>query len=235
MIVDEHSYAKPEWFIEQSTRYDSYPRTGATVMVGEWAAHSAYSVGALVGKDRPNTWNSAVAEAAFLTGVERNADLVEMTCYAPLCALHTAKQWRHNLIEFTPLLVQPTVNYEIQRLFGESVGTHALSAEVEGDGVYSSATGDDEHAVVKIVNTTDSPRTVTVLFDAHGAQRARVVHLGADRRDRAEITSACASSTPVQRREEEIAIDRHTAIVTLAPASVARLELLVDAGALPAS
>ncbi|SIS09109.1 alpha-L-arabinofuranosidase C-terminal domain-containing protein [Microbacterium sp. RURRCA19A] len=225
VILDEHSYAKPSWFIDQSTRYDSYPRTGARVMVGEYAAHPAYSLSQMFGRDTSNSWESAVAEAAFLTGVERNADLVEMTCYAPLFALNDAKQWRHNMIEFTQLLVQPTVNYEIQRLFGEAVGAFALTADVDGEGVFASATGDDELAFVKIVNTTDRPRTVTLRFSSHTATHAEVVHLSAAPHARTRISSVTSSSSPLQRRDEEIEIRRGAVELTLQPASVARVSL----------
>jgi alpha-L-arabinofuranosidase len=79
-IVDEHSYAKPEWFYAAATRYDGYPRTGPKVFMGEYAAQSVD----VVSPDNRNTLECALGEAAFITGLERNSDVVTMSSYAPL-------------------------------------------------------------------------------------------------------------------------------------------------------
>ena len=225
VILDEHSYAKPDWFIEQATRYDDYPRTGTKVMVGEYAAHPSYGLAVMLGKDRPNTWQSAVAEAAFLTGVERNVDLVDMTCYAPLFALHDAKQWRHNMIEFTPLLVQPTLNYEVQKLFGEAVGREGLRVDVGGEGLFASATGDHDTAFLKIVNTTGQAREITVALDSSSPFTAHLLQLHAPVRSHTEIRDELTASTPLHRSESDLGVVNDRLVVRLPAGSVSRIDL----------
>lgn len=114
---------------------------------------------------------SALGEAAFLTGCERNSDVVRMTSYAPLLAHIPAKGWAQNLIELNPAHVNPTVNYEVERLFSTHLGdtTYAVSIEQTASRpakhLYVSATGhdgDDACRYIKIVNTSDSPVDVTL-------------------------------------------------------------------------
>ena len=81
-IIDEHYYDKPEWFLKNSTRYDHYDRKGPKIFAGEYAAQSV----ATASPDNKNNWECALAEAAFMTGLERNADVVTMCSYAPLFA-----------------------------------------------------------------------------------------------------------------------------------------------------
>lgn len=226
VIVDEHSYATPQWFIDQHTRYDSYPRRASRVMVGEYAAYPVKSPLALLGRYVTNRWRSAVAEAAFLTGVERNADVVEMTCYAPLFANTQAKQWRHNLIEFTSLVVQPTVNYEVQRLFGESVGTETRRVDVSAaPGVRASATAGDGVTVVKLVNTSGRPAQVVLGIDEIPVDgRAEVAQLVAGRDERSGISGLDRSSTPVRRTTSRVDISDGVVTISLPPYSVTRVD-----------
>jgi len=81
-IVDEHYYKPPQWFRENVTRYDSYDRNGPKIFAGEYAAQNV----AIASPDNKNNWECALSEAAFMTGLERNADVVVMTSYAPLFA-----------------------------------------------------------------------------------------------------------------------------------------------------
>ncbi len=223
VIVDEHMYDKPAWFIQNADRYDSYPRRGATIMVGEWAANPGGASIARIG--RPNTWASAVAEAAFMTGIERNVDLVEMTCYAPLLALHNAKQWNHNLIDFTPLTVLRTLNYEVQKLFAEAVGDVGLAVRVTGgDGVLASATGSTDSAFVKLVNPSKQPATVTVELDIDETFTARLLLLTAPPRSRAEILDAEHTGTPLSRTERDLGLVPRRFTVELPAWSVARID-----------
>lgn len=104
-IVDEHMYRSPRWFLQSVGRYDDYPRTGPAVYVGEWAARS-------------NRLRSAVAEAAFMIGMERNSDIVRLASYAPLLAKVDHTQWTPDLIYFDDEHVLPTVNYHVQAAFG---------------------------------------------------------------------------------------------------------------------
>ena len=199
IIVDEHSYHSPEWFASQASRFDAYPRCGAGVYFGEYSANG-YFAGQPQTEQGANTWKSALGEAAFLTGCERNSDVVRMTSYAPLLAHIPAKGWAQNLIELNPAHVNPTVNYEVERLFSTHLGdtTYAVSIEQTASRpakhLYVSATGhdgDDACRYIKIVNTSDSPVDVTLEIARGlaglGASPSRPVRL--------EVTTLSASPT----------------------------------------
>ncbi|MEW9870741.1 alpha-L-arabinofuranosidase C-terminal domain-containing protein [Arthrobacter sp. HS15c] len=160
-LVDEHFYRKPEWFLKAATRYDDYPRTGARVFAGEYAAH--VSAGLIPVTKPVNTWRSALAEAAFLTGVERNSDIVSMTCPAPLLKMVEHEQWAHNLIDFNPTSVLPTANYLVHQLFSTRIGDRIVA--VRGglpDGVFASSTATEEMLHLKLVNTNPAPIDIRV-------------------------------------------------------------------------
>lgn len=126
-IVDEHCYAMPDWFLREATRYDNYDRSGPKVFMGEYAAQS-------IGIASPNNRNNvqcAIAEAAFLTGVERNSDVVTMSAYAPLMAHVDAWQWTPDLIWFNNLASYATPNYYVQQLFSLHRGDVVLPIRIE--------------------------------------------------------------------------------------------------------
>lgn len=111
-ITDEHYYMAPEWYIENEDRFDSFDRAKVKIYVGEYAS-------------RGNKQFNAVAEAVFLTGIERNADMVLMTAYAPLLARYDFTQWKAaDLIWFDHERVVLTPNYHVQRLFSVHKGDH---------------------------------------------------------------------------------------------------------------
>lgn len=116
-MVDEHYYESPQWFLNNLQRYDSYDRNGAKVYLGEYAS-------------RGNTWLNALAEAAYLTGLERNADIVPLASYAPLLGKVGHTQWNPNLIYFNNTRVVPTVNYYVQQLFSLNHGDVHLPTEI---------------------------------------------------------------------------------------------------------
>lgn len=118
-MVDEHYYVDPAWMIHNQDYYDSYRRNGTKVYLGEYAAH-------LPG--RPNNIETALAEALYLTSVERNGDVVEMTSYAPLLAKKGNTQWRPDLIYFTNDSVMPTTDYYVQKMYGNNSGTRYIPA-----------------------------------------------------------------------------------------------------------
>lgn len=118
-MMDEHYYQTPGWFIYNQDFYDRYDRNKSKVYLGEYAAH-------LPG--RPNNLETALAEAIHLTALERNGDIVEMTSYAPLLAKEGFTQWNPDLIYFNNEEIKPTVGYEVQKLFGEYVGTHYINS-----------------------------------------------------------------------------------------------------------
>ncbi len=144
-LLDEHYYRYPKWFYKKHKVYDKYPRTSAGVFAGEYACNMKLSA--------PNVFESALSEAAFLTGIERNADLVKLSSYAPLFSLVDGAQWEHNMINFSPREVLKTANYLVQYLYMNNVGTRILDMRGSGKrGLYYSATADGRFVYVKVVN-----------------------------------------------------------------------------------
>ena len=163
-LIDEHYYKKTQWYLDNVTRYDNYDRNGPKVFVGEYAAQS---VGVL-SQDNKNNWETALAEAAFMTGLERNADIVTLTSYAPLLAHADAWQWAPDMIWFNNLSAYGTPNYYVQKLFSNNKGTDLMSISYQGAAVigqnnlYSSAVKDSNagQLIVKLVNVGDAPLAV---------------------------------------------------------------------------
>lgn len=162
IFVDEHFYKTPKWFEDAATRYDDYPRGGAQVFAGEYAARVPLDFGPRALRPSPNTWHSALAEAAFYTGLIRNSDVVTLSSYAPLLSRVTESQWDHNLINFNAFTVQPTLNYEVQALFTRGLGTSTLSVETGESSVFASATVDEHTINVHLVNTRAEQQAVTL-------------------------------------------------------------------------
>ena len=165
-IIDEHYYMAPRWFLENAHRYDGYDRSGPKVFAGEYAAQTS----GVAKPDNRNNWEGALAEAAFITGLERNADVVSMASYAPLFAHVDAWQWTPNLIWFDNLRSFGTPNYYVQKLYATNLGTHVLRVNVNGseknadNGLYTSASLDQKNGdvIFKAVNATATARTVRV-------------------------------------------------------------------------
>ncbi len=165
-IVDEHYYRTPDWFFQNANRYDNYDRKGPKIFAGEYAAQSKNTVS----PDNKNNWLTALSEAAFMTGLERNADIVTLSSYAPLFAHSEGWQWTPDLIWFDNLRSYATPNYHVQRLFSNNSGTHAISIRngndnvIGQDGLYASAVWDSrtKEVVLKLVNSTDQVKTLNV-------------------------------------------------------------------------
>jgi alpha-L-arabinofuranosidase len=121
-IVDEHYYSTPEFFIHNAQKYDSYDRAGRKVYVGEYAVTQGCGQGNL---------RAAVGEAAFMTGMERNSDVVLMSSYAPLFANVNYKKWNPDLIDFDSSRVYGLPSYYVQKMFSENRGDVILPIEVE--------------------------------------------------------------------------------------------------------
>jgi alpha-L-arabinofuranosidase len=159
-IVDEHYYKPPGWFLENAGRYDVFDRSRSKVYVGEYAAHD---------HDRQSTLRSALAEAAYMTQLERNGDVVAMASYAPLLAKNGHTQWRPDLVYFDNQAVYPTINYYVQKLFGVNSGDKSLSVEVPPEsGLFASAVYDSPsgEAIIKIVNPTAETKSVRLDLSA---------------------------------------------------------------------
>ena len=164
-LVDEHYYMSPEWFLRNAARYDRYPRKGTKVFAGEYAAHDQ-SCG------KANNFRSALAEAAFMTGLERNADVVRLATYAPLFAHVDAWQWNPDLIWFDNLHLMRTPNYYVQQLYALHAHSQILSVTSGGQaltgqlGLYASASRQPHtgETVLKLVNASDRPLEVSIRF-----------------------------------------------------------------------
>lgn len=173
--VDEHCYDGPEWYLKNHRRYDSYPRGGPTAYLGEYAANRP-----VLGL-KPNSYRTALAEAAFLTGLERNSDAVVMSSYAPLFSLSGSQQWAHNLIIFNPAHVLLTANYFVQKLYSTTVGDTVVAMRGElPAGVYASATATPEQLIIKLVNTNAQALPVQLQLDGIPDGPAEVESLHAD-------------------------------------------------------
>ncbi len=123
-IVDEHYYRPPQWFLENATRYDAQDRKGPHVFAGEFAAHD--------GRTRKQSLRAATAEAAFMTGLVRNSDIVAMSSFAPLFARSGAVQWQPDLIWFDNTHAYGTPSYHVQAIFGRNRPDMTLPVKVEG-------------------------------------------------------------------------------------------------------
>jgi alpha-N-arabinofuranosidase len=166
-IVDEHYYMNPEWFLLNTGRYDHYDRSGPKVFAGEYAAQTS----GVAKPDNHNNWNAAIAEAAYMTGLERNADVVRMASYAPLLAHVDAWQWTPDAIWFDNLRSYGTPNYYVQKVFANNVGTRILPVTPQAqDGLYTSASLDDRthELIVKAINVSATARAVEI--DLNGAR-----------------------------------------------------------------
>ena len=166
-IIDEHYYNTPEWFRDNATRYDDYVRGGAKIFAGEYAAQSVRTTS----PENKNNWECALSEAAFMTGLERNADLVVMTSYAPLLAHQEGWQWTPNLIWFNNLEAYGTANYYVQKLFSNHRGNELLAIStfdgkvVAGkNNLFASSVKDTNSGeiFVKLVNTSDKRKQLEI-------------------------------------------------------------------------
>lgn len=166
-LVDEHFYKDEKWFLSQGQRYDKYNRKGPKVFAGEYACH-------IKGSGR-NQFFAALCEAAFLTGVERNADIVEMATYAPLLAHKKGWQWRPDMIWFDNMSICKTTNYYVQKLFSNNKGTHLVSLTMDKkpvaglesqNGLFASAVWDKNNNayIIKIVNTENTDQSIDLKF-----------------------------------------------------------------------
>lgn len=155
-MVDEHYYEKPEWFIDHQKRYDSYNRSQSKVYIGEYASWG-------------NKLFNAIAEAAYMTSLERNGDVVRLASYAPMLAKIGHTQWNPDMIYFNNTTICPSVNYYVQQLFSLNQGDEyfsniiswgdATKNELASSCVRDAKTGD---IIIKLVNTDSVPALAKV-------------------------------------------------------------------------
>ena len=187
-LYDEHYYRNEEWFLTHGLRYDSYDRKGPKVFAGEYACHGSK-------KHKWNHYYTSLLEAAHMTGIERNADIVHMATYAPLFAHIEGWQWRPDAIWYDNLRMFKSVSYYVQQLYAMNKGSHVLSltmdkkpvAGQEGqDGLFASAVFEQStgEIIVKVVNTSDNIQPVTIqLKGLKGARTAETITLCHDGMD----------------------------------------------------
>ncbi|WP_134090242.1 alpha-L-arabinofuranosidase C-terminal domain-containing protein [Olivibacter sp. XZL3] len=180
-FIDEHYYRSPEWFLSHANRYDDYDRKGPKIFAGEYAAHTDRTAGT----GNKNSWKAAIAEAAFLTGLERNAEVVKMASYAPLFAHVDGWQWTPDLIWVDNLQAYGTPNYQVQKLYSTNKGTKVIPIHMGDevpsgqDGIYASAVLDDKanEVIVKVVNHNSHPVEGNFSIQTKGRLTKEVEHI----------------------------------------------------------
>lgn len=157
--IDEHYYVPPKWCYDNVNFYDNYPRD-VKVFAGEYAAHLGN------GMNRPelNSMEAALAEAAFMTGLERNADVVHLAAYAPLVARLGYTQWSPDLIWFDDHKAYGTPSYYVQKMYGNHMGNYTLQSQLEGEkeGIYTTVSYKEESKdiIIKVVNSKETDHTL---------------------------------------------------------------------------
>lgn len=181
-LVDEHYYASTWDMMAMASKYDTYDRKGPKIFVGEWAAQDVPEPWTDPGKKGPTpNLNCAISDAAFMTGLERNSDIVEMACYAPLLVNVNpgARQWAVNLIGYDALTSFGSPSYYAQKMFMENIGDRTVPLSLAGTptqsqgdktipALFASATRDTRTGVlfVKVVNALGTPQEIA--FDFKG-------------------------------------------------------------------
>jgi alpha-N-arabinofuranosidase len=215
--VDEHCYNRPSWFIQGFRRYDAYPREGAKVYMGEYAANFPMNMPLISVK--PNSYQTALAEAVFLAGLERNSDVVAMSSYAPLLSLAEGEQWAHNLINFNPANVLLTSNYFVQKMYSTTVGDKVV--EMQGEmpsGVYGSATATEGQLILKLVNTNSMGIQVNLHLEGIPDGKAQVEYLQSEDMNAANtLTFKGIPEYVVRPFQNELIVKNGTATLALKP------------------
>ena len=187
-LYDEHYYRNEEWFLTHGLRYDSYDRKGPKVFAGEYACHGSK-------KHKWNHYYTSLLEAAHMTGIERNADIVHMATYAPLFAHVEGWQWRPDAIWYDNLRSFKSVSYYVQQLYAMNKGSHVLSLTMDKkpvagqpgqDGLFASAVFEQStgEVIVKVVNTSEKAQPVSIqLLGIKGVRTANTITLCHDGMD----------------------------------------------------
>lgn len=186
-LVDEHFYRDEHWFLSHGLRYEGYDRKGPKVFAGEYACH---------GKGKKwNHFETSLYEAAFMTDLERNADVVDMATYAPLFAHVDGWQWRPDMIWYDNTRMFKSISYYVQQMYACNKGTNVLPLTMNGksvagqegqDGLFASAVVDKKKGeiIVKVANTSDKAQDVTLnLNGLKGSRSATATTLQSDNMD----------------------------------------------------
>lgn len=226
-IVDEHCYDNPKWFFDNVNRFDNYDRNGPKVFFGEYAAQSDK----VVSVRNRNNLECALAEAAFMTGMERNAEVVRLASYAPLFAHEEGWQWRPNLIWVDNLRSYGTPNYYVQQLFARHRGDAVLPTKLEAGTsgrLYASATRDEAagEIIVKLVNGDGAPASVELNLSGAKkvSQTAKLLVLAGDLHDE----NSFEQPRKIAPAASELKAGRPRFTHTLPPNSLTVLRVVAD-------
>ena len=169
-VIDQHYYNSAQFFEQASTMFDSYDCSGPLVFVGEYAATA--NAGALPA----GLLGNSIGEAAFMTGMERNSDIVHMSSYAPLFANYNHTQWNPDLIGYDQTSSFGSTSYWVQQMFARNVGDKVLPVTASASGLYYSATIDSRggQAYLKIVNPGSQDVPGQLSFDGRHASAASI-------------------------------------------------------------
>ncbi len=173
-LVDEHFYRPESWFLSSGLRYEKYDRKGPKVFAGEYACH---------GKGKKwNHYETSLYEAAFMTDLERNADIVHMATYAPMLAHVEGWQWRPDLIWFDNVRMFKSISYYVQQMYAMNKGTNVLSMTMQGqpiagqegqDGLFASSVIDKPTGtvIIKVVNTSKEKQPIAINLNGMKGER----------------------------------------------------------------
>jgi alpha-N-arabinofuranosidase len=165
-VVDDHYYKREQGMFAEARHYDNTDRNGPKIFVGEWATRE--------GTPTPNM-GAALGDAAFLTGLERNSDVVVMSAYAPLFVNVNpgGMQWSSDLIGYDTLNSYGSPSYYTQVMFASCLGDHTLdsSASGTGDRFFSSVTKSPDKVCLKLVNASSTEQPVSIALNGIGAGR----------------------------------------------------------------
>ena len=180
-LVDEHFYRNEAWFLSHGLRYESYDRKGPKVFAGEYACH---------GKGKKwNHFEASLYEAAFMTDLERNADVVHLSAYAPMLAHIEGWQWRPDLIWYDNVRLFKSCSYYVQQMYASNKGTNVIPMTMDGkfvagqegqDGLFASAVYDkpSKTYIVKVINTRDKSEQISINLDGlKGEKTAKTLTL----------------------------------------------------------
>jgi alpha-L-arabinofuranosidase len=229
-FIDEHYYSSPQWFLDNAKRYDNYDRKSISkVFVGEYAAHSDR----ITSVHNKNNWRTALSEAAFLTGLERNADIVQMASYAPLFGNIDGWQWKPDLIWVDNLRVMSTPNYFVQKMYSTNKGSHTIAILYKDnmpaagqDSLYASSTIDKStnELIIKIVHVAGNAKWAELNIE--GVKKfqtsAKITVL---QNDNLESENSMDSASTISPVEKSISIKGKSIALELKPYSFTLIRL----------
>lgn len=207
-VIDDHYYKHAVEFFDDVHHYDKADRSGPKIFVGEWATRE--------GSPTPN-FGSALGDAAWMTGMERNSDLIVMASYAPLLVNVNpgGMQWESDLIGYDALNSYGSPSYYAQVMFGSHIGTEVVDSKLDGGGprLFYSVTHDAAKGVLflKLVNGSSTPQPLEIKLV--GATQVKptstLVSLSAHTTEETNSISDPARIVPVQSTINNASADFH--------------------------